>query len=100
MATFKQSQIRPGVTKNRSNAIKVYVASPVAENDIIVATGMQGDFLSVEPADHTDISSLAVLSLSQTTLLLLVSTLLWLFRARRLQARTLLLPPKLVMLST
>ena len=56
MATFKQSQIRPGVTKNRSNAIKVYVASAVAENDIIVATGMQGDFLSVEPADHTDIS--------------------------------------------
>ena len=56
MAKFKQSQIRPGVTKNRSNAIKVYVASAVAENDIIVATGMQGDFLSVEPADNTDIT--------------------------------------------
>ena len=51
MATFKQSQIRPGVTKSRSNALKVYVSSAVAENDIIVATGMQGDFLSVEPAD-------------------------------------------------
>lgn len=56
MATFKQSQIRPGVTKNRSNAIKVYVSSAVAENDIIVATGMQGDFLSVEPADNTNIA--------------------------------------------
>ena len=56
MAKFKQGQIRPGVTKSRSNALKVYVASAIAENDIIVATGMQGDFLSVEPADNTSIT--------------------------------------------
>tara|TARA_R100000005_G_C4977521_1_gene188397 strand:+ start:875 stop:1522 length:648 start_codon:yes stop_codon:yes gene_type:complete len=56
MAKFKQTQIHPGVTKTRSNALKVYVASAIAENDIIVATGMQGDFLSVEPADNTSIT--------------------------------------------
>ncbi len=57
MATFKQSQIRPGVTKNRSNAIKVYVGTGgCAENDILVATGMQGDFLEVVAADNTDIT--------------------------------------------
>ena len=56
MAKFKQEQIIPGVTKTRSNALKVYCASAIAENDIIVATGMQGDFLSCVPADNTDIT--------------------------------------------
>jgi len=56
MAKFKQDQIIPGVTKTRSNALKVYCVSAVAENDIIVATGMQGDFLAVEPADNTSIT--------------------------------------------
>ena len=51
MAKFKQEQIIPGVTKTRSNALKVYCAEAIAENDIIVATGMQGDFLSVVKAD-------------------------------------------------
>ncbi len=51
MAKFKQEQIIPGVTKSRSNALKVYCAEAIAENDIIVATGMQGDFLSVVKAD-------------------------------------------------
>jgi hypothetical protein len=56
MAKFKQEQIIPGVTKTRSNALKVYCAVDIAENDIIVATGMQGDFLSCVPADNTDIT--------------------------------------------
>jgi hypothetical protein len=51
MAKFKQDQIIPGVTKTRSNAIKVYCAEAIAENDIIVATGTQGDFMSVSKAD-------------------------------------------------
>jgi hypothetical protein len=50
MAKFKQTQIRPGVTKLRSNAIKVYCAEAVSAGDIIVATGSQGDFMSVVPA--------------------------------------------------
>ncbi len=56
MAKFKQDQIIPGVTKTRSNAVKVYCAAPIAADDIIVATGMQGDFLSVEPADNTSLT--------------------------------------------
>lgn len=52
MASFKQSQIKPGVTKSRSNALKVYVGTAgCAENDILVADGVQGDFLSVIKAD-------------------------------------------------
>ena len=57
MASFKQSQIKPGVTKHRSNAVKVYIGTGgCAANDILVATGMQGDFLSVVAADNTDIT--------------------------------------------
>lgn len=56
MAEFKQSQIKPGVTKHRSNAIKVYCAEAIAENDVIVATGSQGDFMSVVPAKATVIT--------------------------------------------
>jgi len=56
MAKFKQDQIIPGVTKTRSNAVKVYCVSAVAADDIIVATGMQGDFLAVEPADNTSLT--------------------------------------------
>jgi hypothetical protein len=51
MAKFKQDQIRPGVTKHRSNAVKVYCDGAVAANDILSVTGMQGDFLKVAPAD-------------------------------------------------
>jgi len=56
MAKFKQDQIIAGVTKTRSNALKVYCGAAIAANDIIVATGMQGDFLSVVPADNTDLT--------------------------------------------
>lgn len=57
MASFKQSQIKPGVTKHRSNAVKVYIGTGgCAANDILVATGMQGDFLSVVAADNTDLT--------------------------------------------
>lgn len=51
MAKFKQEQIIAGVTKTRSNAIKVHCAEAIAQNDIIVATGTQGDFMSVSKAD-------------------------------------------------
>lgn len=57
MASFKQSQIKPGVTKHRSNAVKVYIGTGgCAANDILVATGVQGDFLSVVAADNTDLT--------------------------------------------
>ena len=56
MASFKQTQIKPGVTKHRSNAIKVYCAEAVSANDVIVATGSQGDFMSVVPAKATEIT--------------------------------------------
>jgi len=56
MAEFKQSQIKPGVTKHRSNAVKVYCAEDISANDVIVATGSQGDFMSVVPAKATVIT--------------------------------------------
>lgn len=51
MASFKQSQIQPGVTKHRSNAVKVYVDGGCAAGDILSVTGVQGDFLKVAKAD-------------------------------------------------
>jgi len=51
MAEFKQSQIKPGVTKHRSNAVKVYVDGGCAANDILAVTGVQGDFMKVAKAD-------------------------------------------------
>tara|TARA_R110001583_G_scaffold41780_1_gene132888 strand:- start:2043 stop:2696 length:654 start_codon:yes stop_codon:yes gene_type:complete len=56
MAEFKQSQIKPGVTKHRSNAIKVYMGADCEENDILVATGMEGDFMSVVLATPDDLT--------------------------------------------
>jgi len=51
MAKFKQDQIIPGVTKTRSNAVKVYCDGAVAKNDLISVTGTTGDFMKVSPAD-------------------------------------------------
>ena len=51
MAKFKQDQIIPGVTKTRSNAVKVYCSGAVAANDLISVVGASGDFMSVSPAD-------------------------------------------------
>ena len=56
MASFKQSQIKPGVTKHRSNATKVYMGAACAANDILVATGVQGDFMSVVLATPDDLT--------------------------------------------
>ena len=56
MAKFKQDQIISGVTKTRSNALKVYCAEAIAVNDIIVATGMEGDFMSVVKAAPNDLT--------------------------------------------
>tara|TARA_R110000824_G_scaffold86768_2_gene214449 strand:- start:5 stop:658 length:654 start_codon:yes stop_codon:yes gene_type:complete len=56
MAKFKQDQIISGVTKTRSNALKVYCAEAIAVNDIIVATGMEGDFMSVVKASPNDLT--------------------------------------------
>ena len=56
MASFKQDQIKPGVTKHRSNATKVYMGATCAANDILVATGMQGDFMSVVLATPDDLT--------------------------------------------
>mgnify|MGYP003670582124 FL=1 len=56
MASFKQTQIKPGVTKHRSNATKVYMGATCAANDILVATGMQGDFMSVVLATPDDLT--------------------------------------------
>jgi hypothetical protein len=51
MAKFKQEQIIPGVTKSRSNAVKVYCSEAIAAGDIISVVGVQDDFLSVAKAD-------------------------------------------------
>ena len=51
MAKFKQEQIIPGVTKSRSNAVKVYCSEDIAAGDIISVVGVQDDFLSVAKAD-------------------------------------------------
>ncbi len=51
MAKFKQTQIHPGVTKHRSNAVKVYCSEAIAADDIISVTGVEGDFLKVAKAD-------------------------------------------------
>ena len=51
MAKFKQDQIIPGVTKTRTNAVKVYCDGAVAANDLISVTGTTGDFMKVSPAD-------------------------------------------------
>ena len=51
MAKFKQDQIIPGVTKTRSNAIKVYCDGAVSADDLISVTGAQGSFMKVSPAD-------------------------------------------------
>ena len=51
MAKFKQEQIIPGVTKTRTNAVKVYCSEAISAGDIISVVGMQGDFMSVAKAD-------------------------------------------------
>ena len=51
MAKFKQEQIIPGVTKTRTNAVKVYCSEAISAGDIISVVGMQGDFRSVAKAD-------------------------------------------------
>ena len=51
MAKFKQDQIYPGVTKTRTNAIKVYCSEAIAAGDIISVIGVQDDFMSVAKAD-------------------------------------------------
>tara|TARA_R110002012_G_scaffold24499_5_gene81785 strand:- start:3139 stop:3963 length:825 start_codon:yes stop_codon:yes gene_type:complete len=51
MAKFKQEQIIPGVTKTRTNAVKVYCSEAIAAGDIISVVGMQDDFMSVAKAD-------------------------------------------------
>ena len=51
MASFKQTQIKPGVTKARSSAVKVYVDENIAIHDILSVTGVQGDFMKVAKAD-------------------------------------------------
>ncbi len=51
MAKFKQEQIIPGVTKTRTNAVKVYCSEAISAGDIISVIGMQNDFMSVAKAD-------------------------------------------------
>jgi hypothetical protein len=51
MAKFKQTQVYPGVTKTRSNAVKVYCSEAVTAGDILCVKGVQGDFISVQVAD-------------------------------------------------
>tara|TARA_R110002051_G_scaffold63904_4_gene116359 strand:+ start:2030 stop:2866 length:837 start_codon:yes stop_codon:yes gene_type:complete len=58
MASFKQTQIKPGVTKHRSTAVKVYVDQNIAVNDILSVTGVQGDFMKVAKADANGVVTL------------------------------------------
>lgn len=48
---FKQTQIKPGVTKHRSSAVKVYLEENVTEGDILIQNGSQDGFLQVRLAD-------------------------------------------------
>jgi hypothetical protein len=48
---FKQTQIYPGVTKHRTNAVTVYCDGAVTANDILSVTGVQGNHMKVAPAD-------------------------------------------------
>tara|TARA_Y100001963_G_scaffold121433_1_gene170027 strand:+ start:17845 stop:18666 length:822 start_codon:yes stop_codon:yes gene_type:complete len=59
MAKFKQEQIIAGVTKTRSNALKVYCSEAISANDILVVTGTQGDFLQVAKADADGAATLS-----------------------------------------
>ena len=54
--SVKQGQVQAGITKSRSQAIKVYVAEACVANDILVATGMNSGFLSVVKAIVNDIT--------------------------------------------
>lgn len=54
--SVRQGQVQAGINKSRSNAIKVYVAEACVANDILVATGTQGGFLSVVKAIANDIT--------------------------------------------
>ena len=54
--SVKQGQVQAGITKSRSQAIKVYVAEACVANDILVATGMNSGFLSVVKAIANDIT--------------------------------------------
>jgi len=52
MARFKQTQIAPGVTKHRSNALVVHVHENIKEGDILCVKGLFDDnVLSVQIAD-------------------------------------------------
>lgn len=50
---FKQSQIKPGVTKHRSQALKVHCSEAITEGDILCIKSMDssGSFISVQVAD-------------------------------------------------
>lgn len=50
-ARFKQSQIYPGVTKHRAQALTVHCHEAITEGDILCVKGMDGDFISVQVAD-------------------------------------------------
>tara|TARA_Y100000114_G_scaffold127882_2_gene124730 strand:+ start:5862 stop:6542 length:681 start_codon:yes stop_codon:yes gene_type:complete len=56
MAKFKQDQILPGVTKHRSQAVKVHCSEAISANDILCVIGMSGDVMSVAKADANDIT--------------------------------------------
>lgn len=48
---FKQSQIKPGVTKARAQAIKVHVAEAISEGDVLIPIAVESGFISVGIAD-------------------------------------------------
>ena len=56
MAKFKQDQISPGITKNRSNALTVHCSEAVSANDILCGIAITNGVLSVAKADANDIT--------------------------------------------
>ena len=47
---IKGSQVKPGVTGQAAQAVKVYVSENISEFDVLCVIGLKGDFLSVAKA--------------------------------------------------
>jgi hypothetical protein len=51
----KGSQVKPGVTGQAAQAIKVYVSENISEFDVLCVIGLEGNFLSVAKANPTSV---------------------------------------------
>ena len=52
---IKGAQVKPGVTGQAAQAIKVYVSENISEFDVLCVIGLEGNFLSVAKANPTSV---------------------------------------------